>query len=50
MLFNPGRADLEIIEVQSGKYSGDGEIVSLNCAGACGGGMKAESKVKCVDA
>jgi len=30
MLFNPGRADLEIIEVQSGKYFGEDDIIRLN--------------------
>ena len=30
MLFNPGRADLEIIEVQSGVYFGEDDIIRLN--------------------
>jgi len=30
MLFNPGRTDLEIIEVQSGEYFGEDDIIRLN--------------------
>ena len=30
MLFNPGRSDLEIIEVQSGKYLGEDDIIRLS--------------------